>query len=121
MAEDTEKTSAAADSFYGFENFGEKIKQLRLQKELTQQEVANALHVTPGYVSNVENNRTAMSLRMLISFARLMDMTLDELVGDVTPQYRDTAVSHQLAGEIAKLSPEQQEKLVRTLRIWNRD
>ena len=29
--------------------------------KLTQAEVAKALNVTPGYISNVENNRTAMS------------------------------------------------------------
>ena len=47
------------------ENLGSRVKKLRQEMNLTQAEVANALHVTPGYISNVEN-RTAMSLRILI-------------------------------------------------------
>ena len=41
------------------ENLGSRVKKLRQEMNLTQAEVADALHVTPGYISNVENNRTA--------------------------------------------------------------
>ena len=34
-----------------------RVKKLRQEMNLTQAEVADALHVTPGYISNVENNR----------------------------------------------------------------
>ena len=47
-------------------DYGEKIKQLRIKTGLTQRQIADALNATPGYISNVENGRTAMSLRMLI-------------------------------------------------------
>ena len=46
------------------ENYGTHIKHIRQKMGLTQNQVAEALGVTPGYISNVENNRTAMSLRM---------------------------------------------------------
>lgn len=52
-----------------YENLGSRMKELRIQMHLTQAEVARALNVTPGYISNVENNRTAMSLRILIYYA----------------------------------------------------
>ncbi|MEE8885364.1 MAG: helix-turn-helix transcriptional regulator [Eubacteriales bacterium] len=102
---------------YEFDNFGQKVKTLRMQRGLSQQSVAKALDVTPGYVSNIENGRTAMSLRMLICYATLMGMTLDELTGEVIPEYHAKAVSNQLVSEISKLSEEQQEKLVKILRI----
>ena len=47
---------------------------------LTQNQVAEALGVTPGYISNVENNRTAMSLRILTYYAKLCGCSLDSLV-----------------------------------------
>ena len=47
------------------ENYGTLVKNLRIKNGLTQKQVADSLGVTPGYISNVENNRTAMSLRML--------------------------------------------------------
>ena len=51
-----------------YENLGSRMKELRIKMKLTQAEVAKALNVTPGYISNVENNRTAMSLRILIYY-----------------------------------------------------
>ena len=47
------------------ENYGALVKSLRQKMGLTQNQVAESLGVTPGYISNVENNRTAMSLRIL--------------------------------------------------------
>ena len=40
------------------ENYGTHIKHIRQKMGLTQNQVAEALGVTPGYISNVENNRT---------------------------------------------------------------
>jgi len=63
------------------DNYGEQIKSYRIKLGLTQNQVAAEMDVTPGYISNVENGRTAMSLRFLIYYAKLMGVTLDELVG----------------------------------------
>jgi len=37
--------------------FGERIKELRLQRKLTQQKVAEKIGVTVGYISKVEKER----------------------------------------------------------------
>lgn len=76
--------------------------------DLTQAQVAEALNVTPGYISNVENNRTAMSLRILIYYAKLMNITLDSLVGRVEPEYENTALDNELIGLIKHMSDENQ-------------
>lgn len=62
------------------------MKSLRLQAALTQNQVAESLGVTPGYISNVENNRTVMSLRILTYYARLVGCSLDSLVGELKPK-----------------------------------
>ncbi len=61
------------------------------------------MNVTPGYISNVENGRTAMSLRMLIYYAKLMGITLDALVGQLEPEYKSCALDNALLREIYKL------------------
>ena len=38
------------------ENYGTLVKNLRIKNGLTQNQVAEALGVTPGYICNVENN-----------------------------------------------------------------
>jgi len=100
------------------ENYGSLIKDLRIQNGLTQNQVAESLGVTPGYISNVENNRTAMSLRILMYYARLVGCSLDSLVGELEPEYAETALDRELYEAIVKLDTETKEKLLKTIAIW---
>lgn len=102
------------------ENYGTLVKNLRLKNGLTQHQVADSLGVTPGYISNVENNRTAMSLRMLTYYARLVGCSLDSLVGDLEPEYSETALDRKLYQTILKLDTKTKEKLLQTLEIWSK-
>ena len=43
-------------------DLGAKVKKLRIAHGLTQEDVAKALDVTPGYISNVENGRNLNAL-----------------------------------------------------------
>lgn len=101
------------------EKYGTLIKELRIQNGLTQNQVAESLGVTPGYISNVENNRTAMSLRILTYYARLVGCSLDSLVGELEPEYSETALDRKLYQAITKLDNDAKEKLLRTIEIWN--
>lgn len=101
------------------EDYGTLIKNLRLQTGLTQSQVADSLGVTPGYISNVENNRTAMSLRMLTYYARLVGCSLDSLVGELEPEYSETALDRKLYEAIIKLDIETKEKILKTIELWH--
>lgn len=101
-----------------FDNLGAQVKELRIQMKLTQAEVAEALNVTPGYISNVENNRTAMSLRVLIYYAKLMNISLDSLIGRIEPEYRKNALDNELLDLSSKLSDDQKKKLIKTIKLW---
>jgi transcriptional regulator with XRE-family HTH domain len=100
------------------EKYGEQIKEYRIKLGLTQSQVADAMEVTPGYISNVENGRTAMSLRFLIYYAKIMGITLDELIGKIEPAYKTSALDNALIAEIKKLRTEEKEKLLETIKIW---
>ena len=101
------------------DNYGKQIKEYRISLGLTQNQVATEMNVTPGYISNVENGRTAMSLRMLIYYAKLMGITLDALVGQLEPEYKGSALDNALSREISKLDEASKEKLLKTIKIWN--
>ena len=100
------------------ENYGEQIKSYRIKLGLTQNQVAAEMDVTPGYISNVEKGRTAMSLRFLIYYAKLMGVTLDELVGTLEPEYTSNALENALMAEISKMDDAKKEKLLKTIKIW---
>ena len=100
------------------ENYGEQIKNYRMNLGMTQNQVAKELEVTPGYISNVENGRTAMSLRLLMYYSKLMGITLDELVGNLEPNYKKSAIDNALWREIKTMDNVQKEKLLKTIKIW---
>lgn len=100
------------------EEYGELIKSYRIKLGLTQNQVATELEVTPGYISNVENGRTAMSLRMLIYYAKLMGVTLDTLVGNLVPDYEKNALDNALLSVMTNLTNEEKEKLLKTIQLW---
>lgn len=102
------------------ENYGALVKKLRIENNLTQNQVAESLGVTPGYISNVENGRTAMSLRMLTYYARLVGCSLDSLVGDLEPEYSETALDRELYEAILKLDGETKKKLLKTIEVWSK-
>ena len=76
------------------------------------------MNVTPGYISNVENNRTAMSLRILMYYARLMNISLDSLIGRVEPEYKTTALDNELLQLISGMDNKSKSKLIQTIRLW---
>lgn len=102
------------------ETYGEHIKDLRIKMGMTQNQVAEALNVTPGYISNVENNRTAMSLRILTYYAKLTGKTIDELVGQLEPEYRSAALDNALIEQIHKMDETTKLKLLKTIELWNK-
>ena len=101
-----------------YENLGTRMKELRIQMKLTQAEVARALNVTPGYISNVENNRTAMSLRILIYYARLLGISLDSLIGRIDSEYRETALDREISDLVHKMEIPEKQKLLKTMKGW---
>ena len=95
----------------------ERVKELRIANGLTQADVAKNLNVTPGFISNVEKGRSVMSLRLLIYYAQLTGCTLDTLVGEMVPDYRATALDHELQSAVANLTEEQKKKALAILKI----
>ena len=62
--------------------FSEKLKTLRKQKSMTQEQLAEKLFVTRTAVSKWETDKGLPAIDSLKMIAELFDVTLDELVGD---------------------------------------
>lgn len=94
----------------------ERSKEIRTELGLSQSDVARALHVTRGFVSNVENGRVSMSMKMMIYYAGLMHCSLDELAGLTDRTYQSTALDHSIMEEVSKMSVDEKQKLLDELR-----
>jgi transcriptional regulator with XRE-family HTH domain len=67
-------------SFIGDMNFGQKLRQLRIEKGLTQQELAERLgYKTNSYISDVESGHFIPSKEKLKKIARALDVSFKVL------------------------------------------
>ena len=62
-------------------NLGNKLKTLRIQRQMTLKDVACRVGVSKSIVSAYENGSRRPSYEMLIKLARLFDVTTDYLLG----------------------------------------
>jgi transcriptional regulator with XRE-family HTH domain len=79
---------------------GERIKESRKQKSLTQQELAEKLNVTRSAISNWEVGRNYPDLDLIIQISELFGITLDQLLKE------DTTM-------VQKISTEQRKGVIR--------
>ena len=61
-------------------DFGKQIKQIRADRKMTQEQMANELHVSRQAVSNWENNKNLPDLELIIQIAQVFHLSLDELI-----------------------------------------
>lgn len=61
-------------------NFGEQIKSIRKNANLTQEQFAMKLNVSRQAVSNWENNKNLPDIGMLILMSDVFQISLDQLI-----------------------------------------
>lgn len=70
--------------------FGERLKQLRLSTNKTQQQIADQLGISRAAYSHLENGRNEPDSTTLVKLANIFDVTTDYLLGNnQTPDRAD--------------------------------
>ena len=62
-------------------DISQKIKALRLEKNLKQKDVAKAINIATNTLSQFENNKGRPSLEVLSSLADFFEVSVDYLIG----------------------------------------
>ena len=63
-----------------FALIGQRIKQVRSDKKLTQEYLANVTGVNVSHISNIETNKVKVSLSLLVGICNALDVTMDYLL-----------------------------------------
>ena len=61
-------------------NLGFRIKQLREERDISQEELAHQLNISQSKLSKIENGRLKVSLILLINIFRFFALTLEDLI-----------------------------------------
>ncbi len=64
-------------------NIGEKLKQLRIKRNLTQEELANRCELSKGFISQIERNITSPSIATLVDILESLGTNLKYFFSDM--------------------------------------
>lgn len=67
-------------------NIGSKIKELRVQKSLTQEELADRAELSKGFISQVERDLTSPSIATLMDILQCLGTNLEEFFSNTTAE-----------------------------------
>lgn len=67
-------------------NIGFKIKELRIQKGLTQKELADRAELSKGFISQLERDLTSPSIATLMDILQCLGTNLEEFFSDTTAE-----------------------------------
>lgn len=98
-----------------FEQIGEKLKKIRLSKNLTQEYIADMADVNTSHISNIENNRVKISLSTLIHVCNALNVTVDSILAD---EYNEpsSALEHEILHELQSCSLETQKQILKIIK-----
>lgn len=117
-------------------NIGAAIKQLRLAKKFTQEELAERAHTSKPNISNLERNAQGFSPVILVSLGKALEVKVSELF-QLAEELGDSAESDTIESQIAstesgdnpeellaliqELSRKKRAALLALIKSWNQD
>lgn len=93
--------------------FGKRLKEIREERGLTQEELAQLLRSTKQVVSNYEIGKHAPSVVVAMEWARVLGISIDDLAGIDQPASSPAPVPSQLPLSV------DEEELIRLFRSMN--
>ena len=113
------------------------MKQARKEANYTQEQIATDLNCTPAYISNVENNRVKLNLRLLSYYSKICCVPLADFLESglsepaapaSSPATRETdnseeseRINKELLEVLQTFTIEERKKLIDMLKIWKSD
>ena len=72
---------------------GNRLKEVRTEKKITLQELADKAGVTKGLISQIENSRTIPSLPVLLNIIRELQLDLNSFFDTIDFEKKTTSVT----------------------------
>lgn len=99
-----------------YAKLGLKIKDMRISRALTQDNLAEMVGCNISHISNIENNHTKVSLNVLLSIANSLHTSIDYLLSN---QYENSslALDNEILRAIQDIDNTKKEKLLKMIEI----
>ncbi len=93
---------------------GKRIKEARMAREMTQQQLADAVEKTIVYISEIERGIKLPSLTLFVQLAKALEVSTDSLLRDDLDTSK-TYVYHEITTKLETLTPKQRAVCVELL------
>ncbi|MCI8507049.1 MAG: helix-turn-helix transcriptional regulator [Lachnospiraceae bacterium] len=99
-----------------YEKLGLKIKEIRINRGITQEKLAELVGCNTSHISNIENNHTKVSLNVLLSIANALNTSIDYLLSS---QYQNSsfALDNEILRAIKNCDNIKKEKILKIIEI----
>lgn len=99
-----------------FNFIGQRIREVRCDKHLTQEYLADVSGVNVSHISNIERNRVKVSLTLLVKICRALDVTIDYLLEN---EYHNptSVIEQEILNTVKDMKKEKQETLLRIAKV----
>lgn len=99
-----------------FSIIGQRIKEIRTDKKLTQEYLAETTGVNVSHISNIETNKVKVSLTLLVGICNALDVTMDYLLEN--EYHTPTSVTEkELFNVIKDMEKDKQEILLKIAKV----
>lgn len=99
---------------------GLRIKEAREAKNLTQEDLAALVDLSPTHISVIERGLKAVKLDKFVAIANALDVSADRLLFDVVTRSVD-GVANELSQAIKKFPPDEQKRIIKAVRAYVED
>lgn len=93
---------------------GERVRKARLAKGMSQAQLAEALNISPPYVSNIETGKHIMKITTLIKLTEALGVSNDWVLRNATRE-SDEYTSSEFDQLLSDCSPSEKANLMRIL------
>lgn len=99
-------------SIIDYNLIGKRIKQIRNNKKITQEQIAGDLSLSTFYISKIENGKCTPTLETLALIANYLEMDLSYLITG-TSKLEDSYYINQLSQIVSRASKKQLDLIIR--------
>ncbi len=97
---------------------GARVKQARLAKHLTQMQLAEAANISMSFLSNIENGRQSMNLRVLIAISNALNVSTDWLIKDIP--HSASMIAEEIENELISCTPKEREAILQLVQLMKK-
>ena len=104
-----------------FKAIGLKIKELRQELGITQEQIANFSDVNPSHVNNIECGRANPSLTALVKIANAFKCSVDYFISDEytfnTDQNKEKTLDDKIMDKIKNCDSDKKQRILKMIDI----